>query len=57
MSQKSTYLNRSLIVWVSANVLGFAVLGVLLFIILSLLSAPGIVTTILIISVPIGFAQ
>ena len=55
MSQKSSY--RNLLIWVSANILGFAALGVLYFVIASLTSPSGLVPTILIISVPIGLAQ
>jgi len=57
MSQKSSYLNKKLLIWVSANILGFAALGVLLFAAPSLMSVSGIVPTILIISIPIGLAQ
>ena len=56
MSKEPIYLNRSFTVWVFGNVLGFAVLGVLLFLSLSLVSMPGIVLTILVL-VSFGFAQ
>jgi hypothetical protein len=57
MSQKSTYPKGNLIVWISANVLGFTALGMLVFIIPSIMSVSGIVPAILIISIPIGLAQ
>ena len=57
MSQKSSFPNKNLLVWVSANILGFAALGVLLLALPSLMSISRLVPTILIISVPIGLAQ
>jgi hypothetical protein len=57
MSQKSSFPNKSLLVWVSANILGFAALGVLLLALPSLMASSGLVPTILIISIPIGLAQ
>jgi len=57
MSQKPAYLNASLIAWISANVLGFTALGMLLFMIPSIMSVSGIVPAVLIISIPIGLAQ
>jgi hypothetical protein len=57
MSQKPSLPNKSLLVWVSANILGFAALAVLLLALPSFMSISGLVPTILIISIPIGLAQ
>ncbi len=57
MSQKTSSANKSLLVWVSANILAFAALGGVLLALPSVMSISGLVPVILIISVPIGLAQ
>ena len=57
MSKESRFPNKDLLVWISANILGFAALGVLILAFPSLMSISGFVPTYLIISIPIGLAQ
>jgi len=57
MSKATSFPNKSLFVWISANILGFAALGVLLFAFPTLMSVSGFVPIFLTISIPIGIAQ
>ena len=57
MSEEFRFPNKNLLVWISANILGFAALGVLILAFPSLMSISGFVPTYLIISIPIGLAQ
>jgi hypothetical protein len=57
MSKESVFPNKGLLIWISANILCFAALGVLLLAFPSLMSISGFVPTYLIISIPIGLAQ
>ncbi len=57
MSKESNLLNKSFLVWISANILGFAALGVLRLAFPSVMSISDFVPIFLMISIPIGLAQ
>ena len=57
MSQHSKYLNKSLYIWIFANILGFSALGLAQLVFPSIMSVSGIFGSTLIISIPISLAQ
>lgn len=57
MSRESGYLSKSFSIWVFGNILGFGALGALALVLPSLVPTPGMVASILIISIPISLAQ
>ena len=57
MFHKPGFLSKQFLIWTLANVLGFGVLGVIILAFPSLLSISSVVITILIITIPISFAQ
>ena len=57
MFQKLGFSSKQFLFWVFANILGFGVFGTAILIFPSLLSISSVVVTILIITIPISFAQ
>ena len=57
MSRESGYLSKPFSIWVFGNILGFGALGALALVLPSLVPTPGMVASILIISIPISLAQ
>ena len=57
MARKLYEVGRVILGWIVANLLGVAAIGVLVLILPSLTSIPGMVVSSLIIGLPIGFAQ
>jgi hypothetical protein len=57
MPQKSGYLSKQFLTWLFANILGFGALGTSLLVFPSIMKFSGLVATILIITIPISFAQ
>jgi hypothetical protein len=57
MSRKVVEIRSSFLSWIIANLLGFATLGALIFVLPFLKSNPGIVAGALIIGLPIGLSQ
>ena len=57
MSRESGYLIKPFSIWVFGNILGFGALGALALVLPSLVPTPGMVASILIISIPISLAQ
>jgi hypothetical protein len=57
MSKQNGYLSKQFFMWIFANILGFGALGASLLVIPSIMSISGIVSSTLIITIPIAFAQ
>ena len=57
MSKQNGYLSNQFFRWLFANILGFGALGASLLVIPSIMSISGIVSSTLIITIPIAFAQ
>jgi hypothetical protein len=57
MKQKSSFNWNPFLTWLAANILGFGSLGIALHLIPSILSPSGILSSVLIISIPVSLAQ
>jgi len=57
MSQKSGYLGIPFVIWILGNILGFGALGLSLIVLPSLMSIPGTINPLLILTIPISLAQ